>query len=141
MVPNQEMKTRASSDPVILSSDAPLSGADRTLAILEVQFDAATEEFIFTHSDRVKGETAAWNRKGPYRDDGVRRVPAPPVEGIVTLRALVDRASLELFVNNGEAAASFVVVPDPENRRIAIEGSDKLKINTLVVNELKSIWY
>lgn len=116
---------------------------DFTLSVrgLEIQFDAAAGEFVFTNSERVSGEKAAWKKKGTYSDDGIRRMPAPPIEGQVTVRALVDRASLELFVNNGEAAASFVVVPDPENRRIEIEGSDKLKIKTLVVNELKSIWY
>ena len=44
------------------------------------------------------------------------------MDGQVTLRVLVDRASLELFVNYGKAAASFVVVPDAANRTIAIEG-------------------
>ena len=53
---------------------------------------------------------------------------------------LVDRASLELFANDGQAAASFIVVPDPGNRRIAFEGNDALQIESLVVNELKSAW-
>jgi fructan beta-fructosidase len=67
-------------------------------------------------------------------------IPAPPVDGRVTLRALVDRASLELFVNDGAAAASFVMVPDADNRTIAIEGHDDLTIESMVVNELNSIW-
>ena len=58
----------------------------------------------------------------------------------MTLRVLVDRASLELFVNDGQAAASFVVVPKASDRRIAIEGNDTLKIDSLVVHELKSAW-
>ena len=60
--------------------------------------------------------------------------------GKVKLRVLVDRASLELFVNDGQAAASFVVVPDPKNREIALTGGGALKISTLEVNELKSMW-
>lgn len=107
---------------------------------LEIQFDAAAEEFVFTNSARVQGEKAAWNRNGPYRDDGVRRIPAPPTDGIVTLRALVDRASLELFINDGQAAASFVVVPEAADRNLAIEGSEACQIHALVVHELKSAW-
>ena len=33
-----------------------------------------------------------------------------------------------------------MVVPDPANRRIAIEGNEDLKIHSLVVHELKSAW-
>jgi sucrose-6-phosphate hydrolase SacC (GH32 family) len=62
------------------------------------------------------------------------------VDGKVTLRVLVDRASLELFVNEGQAAASFVMVPDPENRTISFEGNAAMKVDSLVVNELKSVW-
>ena len=107
---------------------------------LKIHYEAAPKEFVFTNAARVAGEKAAWRKAGPYRDSGVRRIPAPAVEGQVTLRALVDRASLELFVNDGQAAASFVVIPDAKNRRIAIEGSDGLAISSLVVHELKSIW-
>ncbi|MEM7143659.1 MAG: glycoside hydrolase family 32 protein [Verrucomicrobiota bacterium] len=107
---------------------------------LKIDYDATTQEFVFTNKARVEGEKAAWNKRGPYRDDGVRRIPAPAVDGTVQLRALVDRASLELFINTGQAAASFVVVPDPENRSITIKNNDSLQIKSLVVNELKSIW-
>jgi sucrose-6-phosphate hydrolase SacC (GH32 family) len=107
---------------------------------LKIHYEASAREFEFTNTARVKGEKAAWNKKGPYRDNGIRRIPAPTAGGKVTLRALVDRASLELFVNDGQAAASFVVIPNAEDRRIAIEGSGTLQIKKLVVNELKSIW-
>ena len=62
------------------------------------------------------------------------------VDGKVKLRVLVDRASLEYFVNDGQAAASFTVLPDPKNRSISISGEDSQVITTLEVNELASIW-
>ena len=43
-------------------------------------------------------------------------------------------------MNDGQAAASFVMVPAADNRTVAIEGNDSLKLDSLVVNELKSIW-
>ena len=131
-----------SSLPAPESSQAGSICHDFTLNIrgLKIHYEAGAQEFVFTNAARVKGEKAAWNKKGHYRDNGIRRILAPTVGGKVTLRALVDRASLELFVNDGQAAASFVVIPNAENRRIAIEGGDSLQIKKLVVNELKSIW-
>ncbi len=107
---------------------------------LPIRYDSTTQEFVFINKERVEGEKAAWSREGPYRDNGIRRIPAPAVEGKVTLRALVDRVSLELFINDGQAAASFVVVPKASNRRIIVEGNDDLKVDSLVVNELQSAW-
>ena len=79
-------------------------------------------------------------KQQPYRDSGRRTIPAPEVIGKVTLRVLVDRASLELFVNDGQAAASFVVVPDPKNRALSINAASAVKVTSLEVNELKSCW-
>jgi levanase/fructan beta-fructosidase len=112
---------------------------------LRIHYNDTKQEFQFTNRDRVEGEKAGMlklpkARQRPYRDSGLRAVPAPTVGGKVTLRVLVDRASLELFVNDGQAAASFVVVPKASDRRIAIEGNDTLKIDSLVVHELKSAW-
>ena len=128
--------------PELIDMTLRCAAEDFTLNVrgLQIRYQADSQEFVFTHTARVEGEKAAWNRPGPYRDNGVRRIPAPPVDGKITLRALVDRASLELFVNDGSAAASFVVVSDPANRRIAVEGDDAMKIDSLVVHELKSIW-
>jgi hypothetical protein len=120
---------------------------DMTLNVrgLTIHCDEAKQEFQFTNTTRVEGEKAAMlrlpkERQRPYRDNGLRTIPAPMVDGKVTLRVLVDRASLELFVNDGQAAASFVVVPKADDRRISIDGNDEMKINSLIVNELKSVW-
>ena len=112
---------------------------------LVINYDDTKKEFNFTNSARVKGEKAGMltlpkNRQRRYGDTGFRAIPAPAVGGKVKLRVLVDRASLELFANDGQAAASFVVVPDPGNRRIMLEGNDDLAIESLVLNELKSAW-
>ena len=112
---------------------------------LEISYDAANEEFSFTNTARVEGERAVAKtrpakKQKPYKDDGFRAIPAPAVNGTVKLRVLVDRVSLELFANDGQAAASFVVVPKADNRSISIKSPDKLKIKSLVVNELKSAW-
>lgn len=112
---------------------------------LKIAYDAARREFAVTNPARVAAEKAALLKRPvakqqAYRDTPRRAVPAPEVDGKVTLRVLVDRASLELFVNGGQAAASFVIVPAADNRTISIEGNALPKIGALVVNELKSSW-
>ena len=80
------------------------------------------------------------DKQRPYTDNGRRAVRAAAVNGKVKLRLLVDRASLELFVNDGEAAASFVVVPDSKNRVLSLTAGGATQITFLEVNELKSAW-
>jgi fructan beta-fructosidase len=118
-----------------------------TLAVrgLHINYDNAKKEFSFTNTARVKGEREGMKkrpaaRQRPYRDTGFSAIPAPAVDGKVKLRVLVDRASLELFANDGQSAASFVVVPDAGNRKISIQGNTSLEIDSIVVNELKSAW-
>jgi len=120
---------------------------DLTLNVrgMKIEYDAKKKEFAFTNKDRVEGIKAFLLRlpeqeRRPYTDTGRRAVPAPMVDGKVKLRVLVDRASLEYFVNDGQAAASFTVLPDPKNRSISISGEDSQVITTLEVNELASIW-
>ena len=124
---------------------APAGSLALNVRGLKIDYDAAKKEFAFTNTKRIEGvKTAILNfpadKRQPYRDNGRRAIPAPEVHGKVKLRVLVDRASLELFVNDGQAAASFVVVPAADNRTISIEGNAALKLDSLFVNELKSSW-
>ncbi len=71
---------------------------------------------------------------------GPHKVPAPIVDGKVKLRALVDRTALEMFATDGAAVSTSYAVPDPANRSISISAKSNVRINSLVVNELKSSW-
>ena len=123
----------------------PASNFTLNVRGLKIDYDAAKKEFAVNNEARVAAEMVAMKKRPaakqkPERDNPRRAVPAPAVDGKVTLRVLVDRASLELFVNDGQAAASFVIVPAAANRTISIEGNAALKLDSLVVNELKSSW-
>ena len=120
---------------------------DLTLTVrgLKIEYVAARKILVFTNSVRAEAEKAGMlklppEKQHPYMDTGRREIPAPGVDGKVKLRVLVDRASLELFVNDGQAAASFVVIPDAQNRDISLTGDAATKISSLEVNELKSMW-
>ena len=86
-----------------------------TLRGLKVGYDTDKEQFIYEGS----------------------RLAAPPVDGKVKLRVLVDRGSIELFANDGAAVATHYALPDPENRSISVTGNGKVSLS---INELKSIW-
>ena len=120
---------------------------DLTLNVrgLKINYEAAKKEFTFTNIARIEGLRAARlkmpaDKQRPDPDTGRRAVSAPAVNGQVKLRVLVDRASLEFFVNEGQANASFTVVAERGNRSITFEGNAAQKLDSVVVNELKSIW-
>jgi fructan beta-fructosidase len=124
---------------------APAGNFTLNVRGLKIDYDAARKEFAVTNPARVEAEKAAMlkrplDKQQPYKDSPRRVIPAPEVDGKVRLRVLVDRASLELFVNDGRAAASFVMVPAADNRTISIEGNPSLRVDSVTVNEMKSSW-
>ncbi len=89
-----------------------------TLRGLEITYDQENEMFVFENN----------------------KLPAPAINGKVTLRVLLDRATLELFANQGAAVSTNYVIPVDNNPRITLSADDDLRIKSLVVNELKSSW-
>lgn len=71
---------------------------------------------------------------------GAHKVPAPIVDGKVKLRALVDRTALEMFANDGAAVSTSYAVPDSADRGISISAKPDVRINSLIVSELRSSW-
>lgn len=60
---------------------------------------------------------------------------------VLTLRALIDRTSIELFANHGEVTHSGVFFRSPSERTISltVEGAPA-QIRRLRLRELNSIW-
>ncbi|MFB6152284.1 MAG: glycoside hydrolase family 32 protein [Haloarculaceae archaeon] len=58
----------------------------------------------------------------------------------VDLRVLVDRTSIELFVNGGRYQMANVARPNPENTTVAVEARDGSASIDLSAHELESIW-
>jgi sucrose-6-phosphate hydrolase SacC (GH32 family) len=86
----------------------------------------------------VRGININWNNgQFIYKN---KKTPAPIVDGKVKLRLLLDRTSLELFTNDGAAAATFYALTVAKNNSITISTNENIKINSLIINELKSSW-
>lgn len=65
----------------------------------------------------------------------------PPTNGRIKLRILVDRASVELFANDGEWVLPCCFVPKPEDQSIALFAlGGRARVLDLRIHRVKSIW-
>ena len=74
-------------------------------------------------------------------DNVVSEVKLMPEKGKIRMEILLDRASVEIFANNGEVPMSFFYLPDDGNRSLSVvckEGN--VLLNSMDVYELGSIW-
>ena len=89
---------------------------DGAFATVGVDFDAGVA-FLARDAD-----TAAASMPPVYRE--VRTAPAIARDGVVTLDLVVDVASVEVFVNDGEAVLSNVVFGAPGANGLSVESVD-----------------
>ena len=68
-----------------------------------------------------------------------KTAPLAPVSGHVTLRVLVDRASIEVFGNGGLISMTSCFTPAPSASQTVLLGSGA-KVTSLVVHELNTAW-
>jgi levanase/fructan beta-fructosidase len=65
--------------------------------------------------------------------------PAPVLDQIKTIEVLVDRASIEAFVNRGEISSTRFVLPKENGLSVKAE-SGSVTIQSLAVYQLNSAW-
>jgi sucrose-6-phosphate hydrolase SacC (GH32 family) len=63
-----------------------------------------------------------------------------PVYGRIQLQILVDRTSIEVFVNDGRVSFTSCCLPEPGNRTLAFNAASDVKVRSMQVYELKSAW-
>ena len=66
-------------------------------------------------------------------------IPAPLINGEVKIRVLLDRPSVEIFVNDGASVMTTYAISDKNNNKIFFSSKRNLKID-LSINELQSSW-
>ncbi|GAI86909.1 unnamed protein product, partial [marine sediment metagenome] len=73
-------------------------------------------------------------------DNAVSEVKLLPEEGKIRIEILLDRASVEIYANNGEVPMGFFYLPEDENKQLSLvcKGGNIL-LNSMDVYELKSI--
>ena len=103
----------------------------------EVEFASDAEELVVY----IHGIELRWSaRNGVFACLG-RTIPAPAREGRLSLRLLVDRTSMELFVPPGRISAGFCFLPEARDAplELSITGGSAV-LSSLAVHELASAW-
>ena len=115
---------------------------NENLAEIKAELIDLSVEFQTKNSLKIsiRGLDVIYDSKTDSISFGKTRIPAPAFKNKVSLRILLDRTSLELFVNNGASVATFYAVPKVENQSLILSGEKETKINSLILNELKSSW-
>jgi fructan beta-fructosidase len=131
-------KTHEWTDVMLKTGENPLSGLKGDLFDLEVEFKpSAGSETIFD----MRGTEVVYNSRTQTLSCGGRRTKLKPVDGVIRLRILLDRTSIEVYGNDGRVYIPKVVLPEENNLSLrATCGKGKVKANYLRVHELKSSW-
>jgi fructan beta-fructosidase len=89
----------------------------------------------------VRGIPVVYNiRKMELACQG-RRAPLVPLAWKIRLQILVDRASIEIFGNDGMVGMSIGVIPEDYNRSFVVYSKgDRTRVNSLELYELRSAW-
>ena len=131
-------KKQVIADRILKPGDNPLAEVSGDLFDIGCEFRPTdAKAFGFTIRgvpvifDVVKNEISCKNVKAPLK----------PMDGKVRLRLLVDRGSIEIFGNGGQAALSVGVIPaDDEHRLEVFSRGGATSLRSLEVIELKSAW-
>ena len=116
-----------------------LSNVEGELFDIDAQFDVGdADEFGFL----INGFPVKYNVDKNELSCGRPKTELKPVDGKIRLRILVDRASIEIFANEGRVYMPMRAIPQPDERGLEVfTKGGSTKINSLTVHELKSIWH
>lgn len=81
----------------------------------------------------------AWKSDSNLNKGNLGEAPLPPINGIIKLRILVDRTTIEVFGNDGQVVITSCFMPE-ENKTYSISSYGTTKIVKATVHSLKSAW-
>ena len=116
----------------------PLEGISHDLLDIEADIVLGAARAIRL---TLRGEPVEYDvKERALKGFGVYAPVACP-DGRLHLRVLLDRASIEVFGNHGEADLSGIFFPHPENRGLSLvaEGG-AATLDRLEIRELRSVW-
>jgi fructan beta-fructosidase len=89
----------------------------------------------------VRGEVIAYSTSTNQLTCLGKQVGITPVNGELKLRVLVDRSSIEIFVNDGQATMTSCFLPAPVNHSLGVTGTDGVRVKHMSIYGLKSTWW
>nr|MCU0713537.1 glycoside hydrolase family 32 protein [Pirellula sp.] len=101
----------------------------------EIGYD---KQILGIYVDRTKSGNVSFHPAFSGRHDA----PARLIDGKVSVRILVDRSSVEVFVNDGEGVISDLIFPTNQKPWIeAFVGDKSAEISQARITEIKSAWH
>ena len=125
-------------DLALRPGENPLAEVAGELLDMYAEFEVGdAAEFGF----RIRGISVVYDVKRQQVACQGRSAPLKPLGGGVRLRVLVDRASIEIFGNDGRIALPIGVIPVGDDDSLEIfTGGDAVRVRSLEVHELRSAW-
>ena len=122
----------------LVPGNNPVSKIKGDLFDISVQFYIGNADKI---GFEIRGVPVVYNVKDKTISVKNEIAPCKPKNGEIKLRLLVDRTSIEIFINNGEYYMPVGLIPDDDNLSLKVfaEGGEA-QIIKLDVNELNSAW-
>jgi fructan beta-fructosidase len=100
----------------------------------EIAFD---RNYSGVYVDRTKSGNVSFHKAFPGR----HTAPARTIDSELTLQIFVDRSTVEVFINDGEAVISDRIFPTDKATSIEVfSGDNSAKISSLKLHKLKSTW-
>jgi len=126
-------------DLALTSQGTVLPGVDGDLFDISAEFLVGTEPLQLGLN--VRGTPIGFNVITNQLICGDLSATLKPIAGVIKLRILVDRTSIEIFANDGRVYMPVAVLPNDIDRSIsAFSRIGGAKIKALTVNTLKSAW-
>jgi len=122
---------------LVKAGDNPLKAMKGDCFDINAVIEVADSDFGF----RLRGKELIYKADKQTLTFGDRSVKVLPKQGRLRLRLLVDRTSLEIFVNQGEAYMPVRCLPDKaDTRQIAFFSDGSVTVRRMTINEVESIW-
>ncbi|HCO92660.1 MAG TPA: 2,6-beta-D-fructofuranosidase [Phycisphaerales bacterium] len=115
-----------------------ISGVKGELFDIDAEFETGIpDEFGFFINDFSVKYNVEKNQLSC--EDSVAKLK--PIDGKIRLRILVDRVSIEIFANDGRIYMPIRAIPESDERTLEVfTKAGNIKISSLKIRELKSIW-
>ncbi len=108
------------------------------------EFDLKTSEsfgFMVRQNKKNQGAEILYNRKRGTLSVLNSTVPVVPVDNKISLEILLDRASIEIFINGGQAVISNCFTPEEDADDLVLTTSGgELMVDKLDIYKMESAW-
>ena len=106
--------------------------------IIIAEVKAETNDFGFN----VKGLCIRYDSANSKIVCGDSTANVKPFEGKLKIRFLIDRTSVEVFINEGQVYMPLKAIPQNDfYKTIEFFAADKVRLTELKAYQLKSIWF